>query len=281
MSASPIKLLSPAKINRFLHICGQREDGYHNLQTVFQFVDFCDTLTFSLRDDEKIVLTGDFQDLEPENNLIIKAARKLQALTDKPRGANIRIEKVLPMGAGIGGGSSNAATTLVGLNQLWQLGLDQHTLKKIGVSLGADVPIFIHGKSAWAEGVGEELTDIQLDEPWYLLLFPACHVSTAKIFSQEGLTRDTEIKTIASFLEQGSQEQFKNDCEILVRKLYPEVDKAYKELDQHAKAQMTGTGACIYALFKDEQTAREVALQLTSGIEYRVCKGSNLSSLYK
>lgn len=272
---------SPAKINRFLHICGRRSDGYHNLQTVFQFVDFFDTLYFEARNDEKIVLTTRFENINPDDNLIVKAAKKLQAICHTPCGVTITIDKQLPMGAGIGGGSSNAATTLVALNQLWQLNLNQDRLKEIGLTLGADVPIFIYGKSAWAEGVGEQLSPLELNEPWYLLVFPSCHVSTQKIFSQEQLTRDTEIKTIATFLEQGNQEQFKNDCENLVRSLYPEVDEAFITLSQLVKAQMTGTGACIYASFENEQKARQVAQQLPSGIEYRVCKGSNLSALYK
>lgn len=272
---------SPAKINRFLHICGRRSDGYHNLQTAFQFVDFFDTLYFETRSDNQIILTTDFNNLNSNDNLIIKAAKKLQTFCNKPCGVTISIDKQLPMGAGIGGGSSNAATTLVALNQLWLLDLNQNELKEIGLTLGADVPVFIYGKSAWAEGVGEKLSPLALDEPWYLLVFPHCHVSTQKIFSQEQLTRDTEIKTIATFLEQGNQDQFKNDCENLVRNLYPEVDEAFITLSQFAKARMTGTGACIYALFEDEQKARQVAQQLPSGIEYRVCKGSNLSALYK
>lgn len=279
--SNKLTLKSPAKINRFLHICGRRSDGYHNLQTVFQFVDFYDTLHFEARADNNIILSTQFAELNPNDNLIVRAAQSIQTYCQRPCGVTISIEKKLPMGAGIGGGSSNAATTLVALNRLWQLGLEQTQLINIGLTLGADVPIFIHGKSAWAEGVGEKLSDIQLDEPWYLLLFPACHVATKKIFSHKLLTRDTEIKTIATFLEPANQNQFKNDCEKLVRELYPQVDQAFKLLNQFANAQMTGTGACIYALFEDEQKAREVAQQLPSGIEYRVCKGSNLSALYK
>lgn len=280
-ASNKLSLKSPAKINRFLHICGRRPDGYHNLQTVFQFIDLYDLLSFESRNDGQIILKTQLQGINPDDNLIIKAARKLQKYCSKPCGITISIEKHLPMGAGIGGGSSNAATTLVALNQLWQLNLSNNELKQIGLELGADVPIFIHGRSAWAEGVGEQLSNLDLDEPWYLLLFPRCHVSTQKIFSHELLTRDTEIKTIAAFLEQGNQEQFKNDCESLVRSLYPEIDKAFIELNQLSTAKMTGTGACIYALFEHEQKAREVAQQLSAGIEYRVCKGSNLSALYK
>jgi 4-diphosphocytidyl-2-C-methyl-D-erythritol kinase len=281
MLNSELTLPAPAKLNLFLHICGRRDDGYHNLQTVFQFLTIADDLTFTLRHDGQIQLKTPFAGVAADDNLIVRAAKLLQQASQTSFGADISINKRLPMGAGIGGGSSNAATTLVGLNQLWQTNFSREQLQALGVQLGADVPIFIYGKSAWAEGVGEKLVAIDLPEHWYLLLIPDCHVSTKEIFSHKELTRDTKITTMATFLEQGSQGQFKNDCEILVRKLYPEVDQAFEILNNFTKAQMTGTGACVYAQFNTEQEARKVQQQLPKPINSLVTKASNISSLYQ
>lgn len=281
MHISSLELPAPAKINHFLHICGRRDDGYHNLQTVFQFLDIADTLFFERREDGKIQLLSELDEIPNEENLIIRAARALQKASNSSYGADIRIRKILPMGAGLGGGSSNAATCLVALNHLWQLAYSTEQLQQIGVALGADVPIFIYGKSAWAEGIGEKLHAITLSERWYLLLIPPCHVSTAKIFSHPQLTRDTEMKTIAAFLEQGSQEHFHNDCEYLVRRLYPEVDLAFNMLSRFAQARMTGTGACVYASFANKQQAQQAADSLPADTQYFISKSSNLSPLYK
>lgn len=281
MHISSLELPAPAKINHFLHICGRRDDGYHNLQTVFQFLEVADRLYFEQRDDGNIQLQTPFDEIPNEENLIVRAARALQKFSGSQHGANIRINKVLPMGAGLGGGSSNAATCLVALNHLWQLGLSTEQLQQIGITLGADVPIFIYGKSAWAEGIGEKLQAIELAERWYLLIIPTCHVSTAKIFSHPQLTRDTEMRTIAAFLEQGSQDHFQNDCENLVRKLYPEVDLAFNTLSRFTEARMTGTGACVYASFADKQQALQAADKLPADMQYVISKSSNLSPLYK
>jgi len=320
-----LTLRSPAKINRFLHICGRREDGYHNLQTVFQFLDLADLMHFKARDDEQIHLTPVFEGLAPSDNLIVRAARLLQnyalenGLATCSLGADIHIEKFLPMGGGIGGGSSNAATSLLALNQLWGLFISHEKLAELGLQLGADVPIFIHGHSAWAEGVGEHIQPIKLDESWAILAVPDCHVSTAEIFSHSSLTRDSKIKTIAAFLEQGalrsvsqdnenagnaavikqkdlqksfelkaqeqvSEGEFKNDCEALVRKLYPKVDKAINLLSQFGKAQMTGTGACAFVLLDSKQDAQAALSSLQNqtdeSLKVILCKTVNQSPLH-
>lgn len=280
MPISHLKLPAPAKINHFLHICGRRTDGYHNLQTVFQFLQFADELSFELRNDGIIHLATEISGIADKDNLIIKAATALKNTTSCTLGANISIQKILPMGAGIGGGSSNAATTLVALNKLWNLGLSREELKETGVKLGADVPVFIHGHSAWAEGIGEQLQDIEPEEKWYLLLFPPCHVSTATIFSHSDLTRDSKMMKIAAFLEQGNSSNFRNDCESLVRRLYPEVDEALSVLSTFSEARMTGTGACVFASFITQEEALETGKKLPPNFQYKICKSVNQSPLY-
>jgi 4-diphosphocytidyl-2-C-methyl-D-erythritol kinase len=280
MSTPILKLPAPAKINHFLHICGRRDDGYHNLQTAFQFLEIADELSFELRNDTKIQLVADDNTIPTKNNLVFKAALALQQFSNTTLGATIYIKKRLPMGAGLGGGSSDAATTLVGLNKLWQLGLDTENLQAIGLRLGADVPIFIHGHSAWAEGIGEQLQNIDLDEKWYLLLMPPCHVSTAEIFSHSDLTRDSKMVKIAAFLEQGNRANFRNDCESLVRKLYPEVDEALNVLSNFGNARMTGTGACVFASFDSPNEAERVGKKMPKKFQAIVSKSVNTSPLF-
>jgi 4-diphosphocytidyl-2-C-methyl-D-erythritol kinase len=280
MPTSLLKLPAPAKINHFLHICGRRPDGYHNLQTVFQFLEIADELTFALRNDGSMQLASSMDNIPDEENLIIKAAKALKQFAKTPLGATISIKKNLPMGAGIGGGSSDAATTLIGLNHLWNLQLSREELKSIGVKLGADVPIFIHGHSAWAEGIGEQLTDLTLDTKWYLLLFPPCHVSTAAIFSHSDLTRDSKMMKIAAFLEQGNTSNFRNDCENLVRKLYPEVDEALACLSAFSNARMTGTGACVFASFTTQEEGLNIGAKIPDKFRVVVSKSVNQSPLY-
>lgn len=281
MPHSPLSLPAPAKLNLFLHICGRRQDGYHNLQTVFQFLTLSDTLHFYPADDAAILLQPSMPGIDDNDNLIVRAAKALQKITGSTQGARISIDKRLPMGAGIGGGSSNAATTLLALNKLWRLDLARHELADIGRSLGADVPIFIHGHSAWAEGIGEKLTDINPPENWYLLLIPPCHVSTAAIFSHPQLTRNSKMMKIPAFLEQGKARQFRNDCETLVRQLYPEVDKAFQALSTIAEARMTGTGACVFAAFDTRQQAEEAGQRMPAGLQCIVSQGSNISPLHQ
>jgi len=273
-----LTLLSPAKLNLFLHITGRRADGYHNLQTLFQLLDYGDTLSFSTRSDGAITLAPELPGVAFEHNLIIKAARALDAYKPATAGVDIQLQKRLPMGGGIGGGSSNAATTLVALNHLWGCGLDKNQLQTIGLQLGADVPVFINAQTAWAEGVGEELQAIEMQPKWFLVIQPDCHVSTAEIFSHKDLTRDTSAIKVAAFLEQGGQ----NDCEALVRKLYPQVDNALIWLQNFDRnARMTGTGACVFASFESAEIALNVQAKLPKHLPGFVAQGVNQSPLYK
>ena len=266
---------APAKVNLFLHITGRREDGYHLLQTVFQFVDYCDELSFKLREDGQIRRFAEVEGVAEADDLTVRAARSLQQLTGISKGVDIHINKRLPMGGGLGGGSSDAATTLVALNHIWGLGLSQQQLSEIGLKLGADVPVFVHGKAAWAEGVGEDLTAIELPQPWFLVLVPACHVSTAEIFAAPELTRDAQSLKIPAFLEgQGI-----NVCEAVVRKRYPEVDQALNWLSQYGQARMSGTGACVFASFANEADARHALQQRPANWRGFVARGLNRSPL--
>ncbi len=242
---------APAKLNLMLRITGQRDDGYHLLQTVFQFIDLCDWLTFHPVVDERVCLLKPIPGVPEEDDLTIRAARLLKAETGCVAGVCIEVEKNLPMGGGIGGGSSDAATTLVALNHLWGLGLSTERLMQLGLSLGADVPIFVFGYAAWAEGVGEQLQRLSMPERWVVLLKPDCHVDTKEIFSANDLTRDSKSIKIADFIAG----QHDNDCLAVVRKLYKPVDEALEDLSEFAQARLTGTGACVFAEFDSEQEA--------------------------
>lgn len=264
-----LQLPAPAKLNLFLHILGQRADGYHELQTLFQLLDHGDQLDFRLRQDREIRLKPEFPGIPEESNLVYRAAQLLQDTTACQRGADIYLHKRLPAGGGIGGGSSDAATALVGLNHLWQTGLSKAELCELGLQLGADVPVFINGQSAWAEGVGEQLQAIELEEKWYLVLAPNCHVSTAEIFSNKSLTRDSPAITVAAFLEQGGH----NDCQQLVSSLYPEVAEALNWLSQFAPARMTGTGACVFASFADKAAAETIFKQTPEHLDGFIARG--------
>ncbi|WP_299977831.1 4-(cytidine 5'-diphospho)-2-C-methyl-D-erythritol kinase [uncultured Pseudoteredinibacter sp.] len=269
MQEQRISLAAPAKLNLFLHILGQRADGYHELQTAFQLLDHGDRLDFTRRCDQEIHLKPEIPGLATEDNLVFKAAKLLQSHCPQKQGADIYLHKTLPAGGGIGGGSSDAASTLVGLNYLWQCGLNKKQLCELGLSLGADVPVFINGQTAWAEGVGEQLQALELEEKWYLVLAPNCHVSTAEIFSNKYLTRDSSAITVAAFLEQGGQ----NDCQQLVSSLYPEVAEALNWLSQFAPAKMTGTGACVFASFDDQSSAEIVFKQRPEHLNGFIAKG--------
>ena len=274
-----IRLPAPAKLNLFLHITGRRADGYHLLQTIFQFLDICDFVTLQATENPEISLSNPIPGVADEDNLLYKAARLLQQDSGTTRGAIIGIEKNLPMGGGLGGGSSDAATVLVGLNRLWQLNYPMHTLAQLGLRLGADVPIFIHGKAAWAEGVGERIEAIEVAEPWYLVIAPGVEVSTAKIFSDKRLTRDCAIIKIRDFLEGRTT----NVCEELVRQDYPEVAKALYFLDTtrpETRARMTGTGSCVFASYKDETSAQAALKLMPKQWQGFVTKGCNVSPLY-
>jgi len=277
MTSRTLSLLAPAKLNLFLHITGRRADGYHNLQTLFQLLDFGDELNFSLRDDDEINLNPAIEGVAPEDNLIFKAAQLLRSHADdqgkQTPGVDIHLVKRLPMGGGIGGGSSDAATTLVALNHLWQTELSESTLKSLGAKLGADVPVFVGGQTAWAEGIGEELQAIELEEKWYCVLAPNCHISTSVVFSNKGLTRDTSDIKVAAFLEQGGR----NDCQALVCDLYPEVKNAIDWLSQFAPAQMTGTGACVFSAFTSKAKAEKIFKQRPKNFGGFIAKGINES----
>ncbi|EAQ98966.1 4-(cytidine 5'-diphospho)-2-C-methyl-D-erythritol kinase [Congregibacter litoralis] len=281
----PITVSAPAKLNLFLHITGQRPDGYHNLQTLFQLLDFGDELTFSVRDDDQIKLhceDGVLEDLAPEDNLIVRAAQLLQDnAKDSPpahggegcRGADIHLLKRLPAGGGLGGGSSDAASTLLALNQLWELNLSIDVLADLGRQLGADVPVFVRGHSAWAEGIGEELEPVELTERWFLVIHPGCHVSTKGIFSHPQLTRDTPAITMAAFFTGPTR----NDFENLVRCLAEPVDKALIWLEKFGEARMTGSGACVFASFDSEAQAKAVLQEVPGQWQGFVARGVNRS----
>ncbi|WER46368.1 4-(cytidine 5'-diphospho)-2-C-methyl-D-erythritol kinase [Cupriavidus sp. WKF15] len=255
---------APAKLNLFLHVTGRRPDGYHTLQTVFQLVDWCDTLHFRRRDDGVVTRVTDIPGVPPQTDLVVRAARALQQATGTRYGADIEIDKILPMGGGIGGGSSDAATTLLALNRLWGLGLPRAELMRIGLTLGADVPVFVFGENAFAEGVGEELTPVELPDSWFVIVHPKQHVPTAEIFSDECLTRDTPLSIIAVFAACTNKFSFgRNDLEAIATAKFGEVARALewlKQFNQHAR--MTGSGACVFARFPDEQTAQQVLKRL-------------------
>jgi len=275
MNATSLTYKSPAKLNLFLHIIRRRPDGYHELQTVFQLVDLYDTLEFSnprAAPPGLLSLRCDQPGLPLDNNLILQAAKYLREYSNHPQYcATIKLDKLIPTGAGLGGGSSNAAITLMALNELWSTGLSLEQLCEIGLELGADVPLFIRGKSAWATGVGEFLEPIELPESYYLIIWPGVAVSTAEIFSQENLTRDSSTIKIADFLAG----RVHNDCESVVRKLYPAVDEAFNWLDQFSQARLTGTGSCVFASFKDYSAASVVLAEVPGKFKGFLVKGLN------
>jgi len=275
---------APAKLNRFLHITGQRPDGYHLLQTIFQFLDYSDQIFFDVRSDGEIKLLNPVKGVADEDNLVIRAARLLKKNSRTTLGADISLKKILPMGGGLGGGSSNAATVLVALNYLWELDYNAAQLADMGLQLGADVPVFIHGQAAWAEGVGEKFQDVILDEPWFCVIVPAVHVSTAEIFSDPQLTRNTSPITISDFLEGNGI----NDCESLVVSRYNEVAEVIQWMKSHVDNQsacvvptrMTGTGACVFAGLATEQDAKQIIEQLPEHWQSFTAKGLNESPLH-
>ncbi|MCQ4320132.1 4-(cytidine 5'-diphospho)-2-C-methyl-D-erythritol kinase [Stutzerimonas stutzeri] len=272
-----LTLPAPAKLNLMLHILGRRADGYHALQTLFQFLDYGDELTFRPRTDGQIRLHTDLPGVDHDSNLIVRAARRLQRRSDCAQGADIELSKRLPMGGGIGGGSSDAATTLLGLDHLWQTHLGEDTLAEIGLALGADVPVFVRGRAAFAEGVGERLQPVELNEPWYLVIAPQVSVSTAEIFSDPELTRNTPAITVRSLLAGGGH----NDCQPVVERRYPEVRNALSLLNKFVPARMTGTGACVFGSFPNKGEADRVCRQLPADLPAFVAQGRNISMLHR
>lgn len=264
-----IRVPSPAKLNLFLHITGRRENGYHELQTIFQLIDLYDWMIFTPTLDDQIEIDG-LSEVRPEENLIYRAAQILRPHAKKFCGLNIKIEKNIPMGAGLGGGSSNAATTLIVLNQLWECGLNKEQLADYGVKLGADVPIFIYGKNAWAEGIGEHLSFIDLDQKQFIILKPDCFISTQLLFSQKTLTRDSKTTKFCAYQLEPSN--FGNNFEPLARQLYPEVEEAMQYLDQFGQAKLTGTGACVFIEVTNEMNIDEI-------LKHSPCKSYLVNSL--
>ncbi|MDH5274631.1 MAG: 4-(cytidine 5'-diphospho)-2-C-methyl-D-erythritol kinase [Gammaproteobacteria bacterium] len=276
----PASWPAPGKLNLFLHVVGRRADGHHELQTAFQFIDLCDSIRFYQRPPGVIERLGALPGVAAEDDLVVRAARRLAAAAAESgvplvHGVAIEVEKRLPMGGGVGGGSSDAATALVALNQLWETGFASERLAELGLGLGADVPVFVHGRAAWAEGVGERLAPVDFPEPVYLLLQPGVAISTAEVFKAPELTRDSPIITIAGFLQTGGR----NDCEPVVRRRYPDVAGALDWLGRHGPARLTGTGSCVFAPMTD--AAHAAAVLAGKPREWRgwITRGLNRSPL--
>ncbi len=268
---SSLTLTSPAKLNLMLHITGRREDGYHLLQTVFQFIDLYDQLHFETTNDLQIQRVSSQTPVEQSEDIVIRAAKMLQHRYQIRQGVTISIEKQIPVGGGLGGGSSNAASCLLALNTLWDIGLSIDQLAEMGLELGADVPVFVHGFAAWADGIGERLTPVKLPEKHYLVVNPDIHVSTAEIFNAEELTRVCDPITIRDFLDGSGA----NVCEPVVRKRYAVIAEALDWLSQFTEARLTGTGACIYAPFDSQQVAEKVKSRLPQQWQGYVVQGMN------
>lgn len=282
---SSITLSAPAKLNLFLHITGRRDDGYHTLQTVFQLLDYGDELQFSVRNDGKITLSCEgptaLDDVSADDNLVLRAARLLLRAAGRPEthklGADIKLFKRIPTGGGLGGGSSDAASTLLGLNKLWNLNVSIDELAALGLQLGADVPVFVRGRSAWGEGIGEKLRPVGLPQRWFLIIHPGCHISTKEIFSHPQLTRDTPAITMAAFFTGPTR----NDFEMLVRRLADPVDKALIFLGNFGEPRMTGSGASVFASFENEAQARLAQQQVPSEWQSFVAQGVNRSPAWE
>jgi 4-diphosphocytidyl-2-C-methyl-D-erythritol kinase len=266
---------APAKLNLFLHVTGRRADGYHDLQTVFQLIDLADDIHIQVREDGVIERPAGPEGVPAEEDLIVRAARALQAATQSRLGASLSVTKRIPMGAGLGGGSSDAATVLVALNRLWDCGLSQQDLASIGVKLGADVPVFVWGRSAWGEGRGERLTPLELPETWFVLVHPRVNVPTAVVFQASELTRNSPPITIAGFLQSGGR----NDFEPVVRGRYPEVARALDWLGHFAPARLTGTGSCVFAPCASQIEAQAIVTRVPAHWRAMVARGMNVSPL--
>jgi 4-diphosphocytidyl-2-C-methyl-D-erythritol kinase len=268
---------APAKLNLFLHVTGRRHDGYHELQTVFQLIDLCDTIAISVREDDCIERPDGPPGVDPESDLTVRAARSLQQATGCRLGATLRVRKRIPMGGGLGGGSSDAASVLLGLNHMWKCGLPIEALAKLGLPLGADVPVFVQGSSAWGEGVGENLQALELPEAWYVVIHPGVHVGTKDVFQSPELTRNSPIITMRAFLESGGR----NDCEPVVRARFPAVAEALDWLGQFAPARLTGTGSCIFAPCATAIDAERIAARAPDRWTSYVARGLNTSPVHE
>jgi 4-diphosphocytidyl-2-C-methyl-D-erythritol kinase len=278
-AAAPVETLwpAPAKLNLFLHVTGRRPDGYHRLQTLFQLIAWCDSIGVTPQRDGRIERVAGPVGVAPEDDLVVRAARALQRASGTSCGALLRVVKRIPIGGGLGGGSSDAATTLLVLNRLWGCDLTLTELAELGGALGADVPVFLHGSSAWAEGRGEKLTPVELPERWYVVVRPGVSVATAEVFQAPELTRNSPLITIRGFFESGGH----NDCEPVVCARYPEVREALEWLSQSAPAQLTGTGSCIFAAFTSATDAQEVAARVPDRWTGFVARGLNTSPVHE
>ena len=264
---------APAKLNLFLHVTGRRADGYHDLQTLFQLLELSDEITIGVRADGRIERTHGPPGVPPEQDLAVRAARALQKAAGTHLGANLELRKRIPLGGGLGGGSSDAASVLLALNRLWGCDLTLERLAAVGLELGSDVPVFLHGRSAWGEGRGERLTPVELPERWYVIVHPGVAVSTAAIFQAPELTRNSPLITIRAFFDSGGR----NDCEPVVRRLFPEVSAALDWLAQFAPARLTGTGSCIFAACASAAEAERIAARVPDRWRSFVARGVNVS----
>lgn len=263
---------APAKLNLFLHVTGRRADGYHTLQTVFQFLDYADELTFAVTDDGRITRATPVPGVSEEQDLTLRAARLLKERCDVTKGAQIRLAKRLPVGGGLGGGSSDAATTLLALNELWGARLPIPELALLGLKLGADVPVFVHGHAAWAEGIGEILTPVEPEEAWYLVVVPPVQVSTAQVFADPELTRYSPPLTIRDFHEGRG---LRNDLEPVVRSRYPEVDRAMRLLAEYGAPRMSGSGGCVFLKLRDADQGKQILERIPKPFTGFVARGLN------
>ena len=271
---------APAKLNLFLHVTGRRADGYHSLQTAFRLIDLADALQFKPREDGRVTLRQSLAGVPPEQDLCVRAAALLKQATGHRGGVEIELDKRIPIGGGLGGGSSDAATTLVALNHLWRLGLKRGELQRLALELGADVPVFVFGENAFAEGVGEELTSLALAQAWYLVLVPPVLVPTAAAFAAPELTRETKPIKITAFFDGLKRRALRNDLEPVVCKRYPEVARHLAWLKRHGGARMSGSGACVYAEFSTESAARAAHAQLPPAMRGFVAHGLELHPLH-
>lgn len=284
MDTNDIIWPSPAKLNLFLRICGRRDDGYHNLQSIFQLTDYMDELRFIPRQDNQWISHYQYPGITQSNDLIRRAVKLIQSYAieqsnDRERafGLDIYCEKKIPMGGGLGGGSSNAATTLMALNYLWQVNLSEQQLLQMAASLGADVPIFVYGQTAWAEGIGEKLTALEMPQKYFLVIVPQLHISTEKLFADKQLQREQEKIDFAQF----KQSSAGNTFEPIVRKNYPQINQAMQWLEQYSQAYLTGTGACVFSIFEQQQQAQAVYQQLPKNWSAFICQACQQSPLHQ
>jgi 4-diphosphocytidyl-2-C-methyl-D-erythritol kinase len=275
-AAAPTHWPAPAKLNLFLHVTGRRADGYHELQTLFQLIDLEDTITLAPREDGRIERHSGPAAVAAADDLTVRAAQALKNVTGTAAGVDIEVRKRIPLGAGLGGGSSDAATTPVALNEVWGCGLSLVELAQLGLQLGADVPVFVQGFSAWAEGVGERLTPVALPETWYVIIYPGVSISTRDVFQSPELTRNSSLITIRAFFESGGH----NDCESVVRRRSPEVADALEWLGRSGSAHLSGTGSCVFTARASATDAERLAAQVPDRWRSFVVRGLNTSPLH-